>query len=126
MKPKSFAFKVAVVVWWCVAFIAFASYVGHAQTPAKPALKQFSDPAPKPDLIAEALKAEADATAAFDAAKARLDAAQANTRAVLFREMGEQGIKPSECAVDTNPFACISRDQSGKWIFAKKAEAAKK
>jgi hypothetical protein len=83
-------------------------------------------PTPKPDAISEVLKAEGDAQSAFDAAKARLEAAQANTRAVLFREMGEQGVKPSECVVDNNPFACISRDQAtGAWSFKKlKTEAA--
>lgn len=83
----------------------------------------------KPDAIGDALKAQADASAAFDAAKARLEAAQANTNAVLFREMAEQGVKPSECARtdssgNVNPFACISRDtNTGAWAFKKDVAA---
>lgn len=83
--------------------------------------------APKADVISEAIKAEVDASAAFDTAKANLDAARANVRAVLFREMAEAGVKPTECATDNNPFACVSRDpKTGAWLFTpKKAETVK-
>lgn len=88
-------------------------------------------PKPKTDPIGDAIKAETDATTAFNAAKANLEAARSNTQAVLFREMAEAGVKPSECAsVDaqgnSNPFACISRDaKTGAWSFSPKQAASK-
>lgn len=88
-------------------------------------------PKPKADPIGDAIKAESDAATAFNTAKANLDAARANTQAVLFREMAEAGVKPSECAsVDaqgnSNPFACINRDaKTGTWSFVPKQSASK-
>lgn len=67
----------------------------------------------KPDPQAEfkaAQKRLSDAETARDAALSAFAVALADRNAVLYKMMAESGIKPSQCAAEGNPFACVRAD----------------
>src|SRR5262249_27047781 len=95
----------------------------HAQNPQVPKPDVVTAPASPQTEIQDGLKAEADPVQVRDAGQARLDAAQANTRSVLYKAMASSGIKPEDCTEGQNPFACIRRDPKTGFGFERKKVA---
>ena len=87
-------------------------------------------PAEKPDLQTEfkaAQKKLNDALIALAPYQKDYLTALAERDATLFKLMAEQGVKPSQCAVEGNQFACVKSDpKTGDISFSvpPKAEAS--
>lgn len=83
----------------------FAAKHAHGRQPQKPESK--------PDSQAEFKAAQrrvAEAETARNSAQMTLDAAVADRNALLFKMMAEQSVKPSQCAIESNQFACVKID----------------
>lgn len=89
--------------------------VASAQQPATTQQQTAKSADVKSDPQAEfkaAQKRLGDAQTALLPYQQEFESALASRNAVIWKMMAEAGIKPSECLVDKNPFACLKADQT--------------